>query len=323
MLCYTNGKVKLYRHFSLASHIHKVMHQQVFNCGQCLYCRKKRAYELAYRCVLHASLYEQNCFLTLTYDEKKDGYHNEFQYEDIQKFKKRLRQKIFRQSGKRSQVFNVHEYGRNGKKHWHLIVFNWRPSDCVLYKMSGENRLYTSEELGKIWTSGFNTVGDVQLGSAMYQAQYVQKDLKNGNCLNAKKSHSKHSGIGGPYFLRHYKQILSLGYVPFDGKKVPLPRYFQRLAHKHYCHFYEKSAFHDLRNRRALYRPFKAGMASAEVADLFLVYKSLKQSYLDELQSEWDQFMENHLTEKTTPDFINSNSNNLYDLLNKQHHERF
>lgn len=40
------------------------------------------------RCVLHASLYKENCFITLTYDESKDGYHNNKEYADIQKFKK-------------------------------------------------------------------------------------------------------------------------------------------------------------------------------------------------------------------------------------------
>lgn len=91
VLCYTDSKGnKKYRHFSLASHIHKLSHQQVFNCGKCLFCRKKKSYELASRCVLHASLYTDNCFLTLTYDEKQKGYHNVLDYTDIQKFKKRL-----------------------------------------------------------------------------------------------------------------------------------------------------------------------------------------------------------------------------------------
>ena len=71
----------------------------------------------------------------------------------------------------------------------------------------------------------------------------MQKDIKNGNCTNKKKSKSNHSGIGRAFFLKNYDQILRLGFIPFNGKKTPLPRYFERLAHKHYCHFYDKGAF--------------------------------------------------------------------------------
>lgn len=91
VLCFTGKSGRIYRHFSLASPIIKTAHQQVFNCGKCIFCRKKKAQELAIRCVLHASLYDQNCFLTLTYNESNQGYHNRFNYSDIQKFKKKLR----------------------------------------------------------------------------------------------------------------------------------------------------------------------------------------------------------------------------------------
>lgn len=89
VLCYTSAKgLRAFRHFSLANPIFKRSHQQVFDCGKCIHCRKKRAIELASRCVLHSSLYPNNCFLTLTYDEKQKDYHNVFQYRDIQLFKK-------------------------------------------------------------------------------------------------------------------------------------------------------------------------------------------------------------------------------------------
>lgn len=317
VLCYTGENIKIYRHFSLASYIVKQCAQLVFNCGQCLHCRKKRAYELACRCVLHASLYDKNCFLTLTYDEKKEGYHNNFEYADIQRFKKRLRQDAWRNHGKKIEVFNVHEYGKNGKKHWHLIVFNYDFDDKTTHSIRNGVTLYTSAKLAKLWPFGYNTVGDVSAASAMYQAQYVEKDFKNGNTKNAKKSHSKHSGIGKPYFLQHYKQILRLGYIPIDGKKLPLPRSFQRFAHKHYCHFNDPSAFHDNTRRKALYRPFKPGVAQLEIAQLYKEYLEIKEDRLKEYAAEWDEFIQEHLTKKTVPDFIKSGSNSLYDLTKK------
>lgn len=322
VLCYiTATGQKIYRHFSLADSIVKRTAQLVFDCGKCLFCRKKRAYELASRCVLNASLYEHNSFLTLTYDEKKESYHNNFDYTDIQKFKKRLRRHCGK---KRIQIFNVHEYGKLGKKHWHLVVFNHDfTEDRTIHSRANGLPLYTSARLGTLWPHGFNTIGDITAASAMYTAQYQQKDIKNGNTQNAKKSHSKHAGIGRSYFLKHYKQILSLGYVPINGKKLPVPRYFQRLAHKHYCHFYEISAFRDIRQRKALYRPFKPGEPRSDIAQLYIQYKQIKQERLKEIELEWSEFLEDHLTSKTTPDFIKSHSNAIYDLNKNTTIERF
>lgn len=326
VLCYTSVKGSRYfRHFSLASNIYKSLPHVVFNCGKCLFCRKKKAFELAARCVLHASLYQQNCFLTLTYDEKKEGYHNGFEYSDIQKFKKRLRAYVSRTKGGKIAVFNVHEYGRNRKKHWHLVVFNWSPDDKELYTYSKSIPLYISKRLSKLWPHGFSTVGDVSEASAMYQSQYMEKDFKHRNESSEKhKSHSKHSGIGRDYFLAHYKQILSLGWVPYGGRRMPLPRYFFKLGHKHYCHFYEKGAFEDTKERKALYRKFKSESdANRDIADLFRFYQENRRQYIQELADEWDQFINEYLTTKEKPDFVKSAENALYDLRNKQQQEKF
>lgn len=287
MLCYTdpNGK-KSFRHFSLANHVFKYhLHQTVFNCGKCLFCRKKKAYELACRCVLHASLYQENCFLTLTYDEKRKGYHNEFRYRDIQLFKKRLR----KSTKKKIEIFNVHEYGKNGKKHWHLVVFNYDFQDKTLYTIKNGIPLYTSKKLEELWPYGYNTIGDVSEGSAMYQAQYMEKDFKHGNVTNKKKSHSKHSGIGKQYFLTHYKQILELGFIPINGKKMPVPRYFEKLADKHYSHFFDPTKFRDSLERKAPYRPFRKNEQNHEIACLYALYKHRKQEKIMELSKEWDE----------------------------------
>lgn len=324
VLCYTDSKNKrIFRNWSLATEITKTRKHVVFDCGQCLYCRKKRAYNLACRCVLHSSLYKQNCFITLTYDEKKEGYHNNFNYPDIQKFKKRLRQHCRREYGKKIEIFNVHEYGKNGKKHWHLIVFNHDFPDKRIYSRNQEISLFTSAKLQSLWDFGYNTIGDVSAASAMYQAQYIEKDLKNGNRHNSKKSHSKHSGIGKPYFLKHYETILQLGYIPIDGKKMPIPRYFQKIAHRQYCHFYEKSAFFDLSDRRALYRPLKIGEENLAMANLYKGFAIKKELYKNDLETQWEEVINQYLCNKEKPDFQRSGENALYDLMNKNKQERF
>lgn len=323
VLCYTQGGATLYRHYSLASPIVRLSARQVFDCGKCIYCRKKRSAEIAVRCVLHASLSPHNCFLTLTYDEKKSSYHNRFNYADIQKFKKDFRRYCSYHFRKKIQIFNVHEYGRNGKKHWHLVVFNHQFSDRELFTIKNGNHLYTSERLQKLWPHGFSTIGNVTEASSMYQAQYTQKDVKNGNTLNDKKAHSKHSGIGRDYFYLHWQQILNLGYVPFAGRKVPVPRYFQKLAKKHYCHFYEPSAFHDTRERKALFRPFNPknpgfrGNPSRDIADAYVGFEKQRKEGLLSLSEDWITFVELNAFSREKPDFLKSAENYTYDLLNK------
>jgi len=329
ILCYNDGQTRKFRHFSLANSPFKLLHNQVFNCGKCIFCRKKKSYELAIRCVLHASLHPQNCFLTLTYDETKPEYHNNLQYSDIQKFKKKLRRYCEYHHNKKVQIFNVHEYGKNGKKHWHLVVFNHDFSEHPpgltksLHTTRNGNNLYTSKHLEKLWPFGFNTIGNVTEASAMYQSQYTQKDLKNGNSTNNKKSKSKHSGIGREYFLLHYEQILSLGFIPFGGKKIPIPRYFQKIAHKHYSHFYETQNFFDTSERKRLYTPFKNGMENKHIADLYIKYRDTKLIYIDQLTQEWEQSIEPYIHNKNKPDFMKSAENYYYDLNNKLTKENF
>lgn len=301
-------------------YLHHLKKDPVFNCGQCLFCRKKRAYELACKCVLHSSLYQQNCFITLTYDETKKNYHNNFDYREIQLFKKRLRKHVY---PKKIEIFNVHEYGKNGKKHWHLIVFNHDFSDKEIYTRTKAGPIYSSKKLEKLWPYGFNTIADVSEGTAMYQAQYCEKDFKHGHVGTSKKSHSKHSGIGKPYFLTHYRQILSLGYIPINGKKLPVPRSFQKIAHRHYCHYYEQSAFYKTSTREPLYRPFTKTQPLKELADLWPIFKAIKQEKIKELEKEWDDVISQYLTTGLDPDFMKSNANALYDLKNKTGIERF
>lgn len=318
VLCYTDTKgTRIFRNFRLSNDVFKQLPHVVFNCGKCISCRKKRAYELASRCVLHASLYKENCFLTLTYDEKKEGYHNRFEYKDIQDFKKRLRSHVTRKNKKKIELFNVHEYGANGKKHWHLIAFNYSPEDKIFFTTSKGIPLYTSKELEKLWPYGFNTVGSVSEASAMYQAQYMEKDFEHRNVHTSRRSHSKHSGLGKPYFLNNYRQILELGFIPLNGAKLPIPRYFQKIAHKHFCHYYDQSAFVNTRERKALYRPFKKEKPIRLMADLYLTFKERKEEHTLDLIEEWETVISQYLTTKDKPDFIKSAENYLHDLRNK------
>lgn len=319
ILVYDSGGKTRYRHFSLANPLAKISHRLVFDCRKCLSCRKKASQELAMRCVLHASLYKENCFITLTYDESKDGYHNNKEYADIQKFKKRLRRYIaYREHGRKIKIFNVHEYGRKQKKHWHLVIFNYDFKDKELYTVKNQNKLYKSPSLVTLWPHGFSTIGDVTEASALYQAQYMQKDFKNGNSNNDRKALSKHNGIGREYFLKHYPQLLRLGFIPFNNQKRPIPRYFLKIAHKHWAHYYDPSFFFDTTTTKKRYSPFTKEEPDKNLADLYAEFEKRRQDDILLRAEKWDDEIQEYLFNNNKTEFMRSGENFMYDLKNKQ-----
>lgn len=321
-LCYTSQKTRKFRHFSLSTPLFKQLAQQVFNCGTCRLCRKRASIELAMRCSLHASLYLDNCFLTLTYDEKKEGYHNELCYKDIQDFKKRFRRYIDYHYDQKIQIFNVHEYGKNQKKHWHLVVFNFNFPDRTLHSRKNGNPLYKSETLARLWGHGHCSIGTVTEASAMYTAQYTQKDFEYGNAGTKKKAKSNHSGIGRDYFNQNWKQLLSLGYVPFGGKKAPLPRYFLRLAKKHWAHFNEPDRFIDLPYRKKEFTAFRPGEANEAISKLYVTLQYDRNEKIKELENEWSKFLAENLY-NDQPEFLTAAQNFEYDLKKRKQTSEF
>ena len=61
-------------------------------CGCCIGCRQERARQWAVRCVHEAMLYEENCVVTLTYNDDHLPDGNSLDYFEFQRFIKRLRE---------------------------------------------------------------------------------------------------------------------------------------------------------------------------------------------------------------------------------------
>lgn len=199
----------------------------VLPCGHCFNCKTARAKSWAYRCVLEASLYPDNAFITLTYDNKhlpKD---------------KKLSKKHFRLFIKRLRVlypgiryFACGEYGpQTLRPHYHAIVFNWFPKDAQAIG-PGEygGYRYLSKELDKIWANGSTELGDVSLASAGYVARYTLKKL--GSNTGEFITMSLRPGIGFRYFQEHIYDIYDTDkiYFNFGKNKAVTPfRYFDKL----------------------------------------------------------------------------------------------
>lgn len=214
-------------------------------CGDCIGCRLEYARQWAVRMSHEASLYKENCFITLTYRNKDLPKGGSLCKRDMQLFMKRLRKK---NEGKEIRFYGCGEYGpRFSRPHYHIILFNHDFSDKILYK-SGQARtgrndvhdhrrfsIYTSKELEKTWKKGFTSIGEVTFESAGYVARYCTKKITGKN----KEKHyrdkepefalmSRMPGIGYEWLKKYRSDIYPKDYFHLDGKKMRPVKYYDR-----------------------------------------------------------------------------------------------
>jgi len=218
-------------------------------CGQCIGCRLERSRQWAIRCVHEASLYENNCFITLTFSpdammERENPMS--LDVSEFQKFMKRLRKKY----GAKIRFFHCGEYGElNGRPHYHACLFNFDFSDKILWKIVNDNRLYTSQSLSDLWPFGFSTIGDVTFESAAYVARYIMKkitgdaasdhyeraDSSTGEIFSIKPEYttmSRRPGIGRGWFDKYATDVYPDDFVVMNGSKMRPPKYYDRVLEK-------------------------------------------------------------------------------------------
>lgn len=208
-------------------------------CGRCIGCRLEKSRQWAVRCMHEASLYENNCFLTLTYNDENLPSNWSLIKEEFPLFMKRLRKKY----GEGIRYYHCGEYGEKNKRpHYHAIVFNHDFEDKVFHKMSGTNKLYTSESLDKLWSKGFATLGDVTFESAGYVARYAMKKITGENAIeyyggrvpeySTMSRGSKKIGTGGigkGWYDKYKSDVYPLDRVVVRGSLSRPPRFYDNL----------------------------------------------------------------------------------------------
>lgn len=145
-------------------------------CGQCIGCRLERSRQWAMRCVDEASMWADNSFVTLTYDDAHLPKDKSLHVEDFQGFMKRLRQDVWRKSHRRDvRFFHCGEYGEKySRPHFHACLFNLAFHDRKPWKASKAGEMmYRSPTLESLWPNGYSAVSDVTFESAAYVARYV------------------------------------------------------------------------------------------------------------------------------------------------------
>lgn len=215
-------------------------------CGQCIGCRLERSRQWAMRCMHEASLYEKNCFLTLTYSPENLPPGGTLVKKHFQDFMKRLRKA---NPGSKIRYFHCGEYGENTTRpHYHAIIFNYDFNDKLPQKKLNDNIIYTSQKLSDIWQHGFSSIGSVTFESAAYVARYVTKKI-TGPAAFAHYCHfdadgeilkdllpeyttmSRRPGIGRPWLEKYQTDVYPDDFVLMRGKKLKPPKYYDNILH--------------------------------------------------------------------------------------------
>jgi len=206
-------------------------------CGQCTGCRLDQSKAWAIRCYHESKMWEENCFITLTYDDEHLTKNSSFDKRDLQKFFKRLRKKY---EPKKIRYYACSEYGEQTfRPHYHAAIFNFNFADRKEWKNTDEGILYTSEEANKIWGLGNVIIGELTLESAAYIARYITKKIKGeksreyyGNLEHPAQFMSRAVGIGRNWVESYGNELLQNGTVVYKGIEIKQPRYYDNVIQK-------------------------------------------------------------------------------------------
>nr|UQB76417.1 replication associated protein [Flumine microvirus 28] len=186
-------------------------------CRSCMPCRLEKSRVTALRCTHEARVFENNCFITLTFNDDSlkeympcfDGLYS-LERKIVQDFMKRLRMKFQRgwtyvlRDGKERvcsssevRAYGCGEYGEEcmtcrrsrrfcvcsffvsdlGRPHFHFCLFNCHFPDRVFEGGRDGFRYYSSKCLSSLWEYGFSSVCDFSFETAAYVARYCTKKI--------------------------------------------------------------------------------------------------------------------------------------------------
>lgn len=215
-------------------------------CGQCSGCRLEHSRQWAVRCMHELKSHPigtPSAMLNLTYDNDHVPPGYTLSLRDYQLFLKKLR-KI---TGPNLRFFGCGEYGdKTSRPHYHIITFNYRPTDTKLYQRKTDYNLYTSEELTKLWGNGHAVIGDVSFDSCAYVARYCLKKMTGPKSdehyqvkmpdgstfqrLREFNTMSRRPGLAFNYYKKYQAEILAHDNIVMNGHTVNVPRYYDKLT---------------------------------------------------------------------------------------------
>lgn len=219
---------------------------QYVSCGRCMACRLNHARNWSTRIVHEASLHEDNCFITLTYDDDHLPDPPSVYRREMQLWIKRLRKEL---APLRIRYFVCGEYGTKLKRpHYHAIIFGTAfRKDRYLWSQVRGRVYYRSPLLEKTWPYGISTISDVTKQSAQYVAAYSVKkanfysenDGDPYTRLNATTGEfyrvneeflqmSNRPGIGFRWIDKYSSDAFPSNFLIVEGMRTPIPTAYRR-----------------------------------------------------------------------------------------------
>lgn len=217
-------------------------------CGRCTGCRLEYSRQWAVRAMHEASLYENNCFVTLTYEDDRLPKDGSVSIREHQLFLKRLRKEFYRPGRSEDdpgiRFLGCGEYGdRFLRPHYHYCLFNHDFPDKYHWRTERGQRLYRSPSLEKVWPYGHAEVGSVTFESAAYVARYAMKKITGdmarehylqphpvtGHLHQVQPEFMKMSlrpGLGYGWFQKFRDDIYPSGFIVVNGHKATIPRFY-------------------------------------------------------------------------------------------------
>lgn len=208
-------------------------------CGRCIGCRLERSRQWAVRMMHEAQLHEENCFLTLTYDDEHLPEHGSLDKEAFPRFMKRLRK-----TGINARYFHCGEYGENTMRpHYHACLFGHAFPDKTKWAVRNGNPVWRSTTLERLWPYGNSEIGSLTFESAAYVARYVTKkvtgrdadthyerlDPSTGELVQLTPEFatmSRRPGIGSGWLDRFITDVYPSDEVVANGHPSKPPRYY-------------------------------------------------------------------------------------------------
>lgn len=195
-----------------------------------------------------ASLWPQNCFVTLTYAPGNLPAGASLEHRDFQLFMKRVRKSV---SGRSVRFYMCGEYGpKELRPHFHACLFNIDFSDRVpAGKSSSGSIFYSSVSLSTLWGLGKCSVQDLTNETASYCSRYIMKKAlgdtaafandrvdEDGVIYQVKPEYAAMSlkpGIGAGWFAKFHRDVFPHDFVISKGSKRNPPKYYDVLLKRH------------------------------------------------------------------------------------------
>lgn len=155
-----------------------------FGCGQCIPCRVSRRRQWTWRQYFESLCHQENCFVTLTYDDGNLPAGGNLQPDHVQLWLKRFRKAL---SPTRIRFFLVGEYGDLSlRPHYHLSVFGVS-GDTLLDGGQGADTV--SGIIARTWAKGIVHVAEFNETTAQYVCGYVVKKMTSADDPRLKGRH--------------------------------------------------------------------------------------------------------------------------------------